>query len=70
MHVAIFYCIEQAKHLEHGNMEIHISNHFLKQGEWGRARRWLDIAFQKGHIKDIELANKIKQEIDDRTKYS
>lgn len=63
MNTAIFYCIEMAWRLEHGNMEIHISDHFLKLGEWGRARMWVDVAFQKGNIRDTQFAKKIQQEI-------
>lgn len=59
----IYYFIDLAKQLEHGNFEIEISGHFLKRGEWGVANRWINIALEKGSIKDTVAAKKLQQDI-------
>ena len=68
MHKEIFYLIDIAKQLAHGNMEVQIGNHFLKRGEWGTALMWINTAFEKGGIEEAAYAENLQQEIIDKLK--
>lgn len=57
MRIAVTYLKVLAAQIDNGNIDVALGEHYLKVGEWGRARLALEAAISKGKLRETARAH-------------